>query len=160
MNVINILYGMPTHEVFLMAEEGKIKLGGCCVTDLDPEYFCKNCEHEWDKQEAIDHAYNLIKGIKSSVGGYFGGYYEVEIDFNTRKLTWNHLGAGSGDFFDKVLRQSSLDKFIEELKITDLLNWKAKYIEPGICDGTQWSVEIIRDGRNIKKYGDNRFPDE
>jgi len=23
-----------------------------------------------------------------------------------------------------------------------LLNWKAKYLEPGVCDGTQRSVEI------------------
>jgi len=42
----------------------------------------------------------------------------------------------------------------------DLLNWKAKFIGPGVCDGTQWSVEIIRKGRNIKKHGDNKFPDE
>lgn len=28
----------------------------------------------------------------------------------------------------------------------DLLNWKAKYIEPGICDGTQWSLEISKTG--------------
>ncbi|MDD2586509.1 MAG: hypothetical protein PHT79_10185 [Syntrophomonadaceae bacterium] len=42
----------------------------------------------------------------------------------------------------------------------DVLNWKSKYVEPGICDGTQWSVEIVRDERNIKKYGDNKFPDE
>jgi len=44
--------------------------------------------------------------------------------------------------------------------VLDLLNWKSNYIEPGICDGTQWGIEIIKSGRNIKKYGDNKFPDE
>lgn len=49
LNAIKILYGMPTHDAFLMAEEGKIKLGGCCITDSDPEYYCKDCENEWDR---------------------------------------------------------------------------------------------------------------
>src|SRR5690554_2209688 len=145
LNVIKIMYGMPTNEAFLMAEEGKIKLGGCCITDSDPEYFCKDCENEWDRQNAINHVYQQIKGIKASVGGHFDGYYEVEMDFESRKLTWSHLGAGTEEHYEKTIRPSSLDRFIEELKMLDFLNWKSKYIEPGICDGTQWSVEIIRD---------------
>jgi len=79
-NVLGILYGMPTHEAFLKAEAGEIKLGGCCITDSDPEYYCKDCEHEWDKQQAIDYAYNQMELLIASVGGYFGGYYEVEIN--------------------------------------------------------------------------------
>ena len=73
LKAIKILYGMPTHEAILMAEEGKIKLGGCCITGNDPEYYCKDCENEWDRQTAIDNVYNEIRGIKASVGGYFGG---------------------------------------------------------------------------------------
>lgn len=84
----------------------------------------------------------------------------MDIDFKSRKLKWSHLGAGTEEHYEKTIRPSSLDRFIEELKMLDFLNWKSKYIEPGICDETQWSVEIIRDGRNIKKYGDNKFPDE
>lgn len=82
----------------------------------------------------------------------------MDIDFESRKLKWSHLGAGAEDYYEKTIRQNTLDKFIDELKILDLLNWKSKYIEPGICDGTQWSIEIIKSGRNIKKYGDNKFP--
>ena len=159
LSVIKIIYGMPTHDAFLMAEEGKIKLGGCCITDLDPEYYCKDCENEWDRQTSVDKAYNEIIGVKASVGGYFGGYYELDIDFESRKLKWSHLGAGAEDYYEKTIRQNTLDKFIDELKLLDLLNWKSKYIEPGICDGTKWNLEIINSGRNIKKYGDNKFPD-
>lgn len=159
LNVIKILYGMPSHEAFILSEEGKIKLGGCCITGSDPEYFCKGCENEWNRQDAIDHAYNQIKGIKSSVGGYFGGYFEVEIDFERRNLTWSHLGGGVEDYYKKTIKQSSINRFIEELKMLNLLNWKSKYIETDICDGTQWSVEVVRSGRIIRKYGDNKFPD-
>lgn len=83
----------------------------------------------------------------------------MDLDFESRKLKWSHLGAGAEDYYEKTIRQNTLDKFIDELKALDLLNRKAKYIESSICDGTQWSLEIIKTGRNIKKYGDNKFPD-
>lgn len=179
LNTIKILYGMPTQETFLMAEDGKVKLGGCCVTDMDSEYYCKDCENEWDRQTAIDKAYNDIIGIRASVGGYFAGYYEVDINFKNRKLKWSNSGAIEDEhneenlyekinisnnfernYYEKTLRKKTLDKFIDELKMLNLLNWKSRYIEHGICDGTQWNIEIIRNGRNINKYGDNKFPDE
>ncbi len=94
-NVLGILYGMPTHDAFLKAEAGEIKLGGCCITDSDPEYYCKDCEHEWDKQQAIDYSYNQMELLIASVGGYFGGYYEVEINLKSRELTWKHFGGGN-----------------------------------------------------------------
>lgn len=68
--------------------------------------------------------------------------------------------GGEEETNQKTIRSETSKKFIEELKMVNLLNWKAKYIEPGVLDGTQWSVEIIRDERNIKKYGDNQFPNE
>lgn len=158
-NVLGILYGMPTHEAFLKAEAGEIKLGGCCITDSDPEYYCKDCEHEWDKQQAIDYAYNQMELLIASVGGYFGGYYEVEINLKSRELTWKHFAGGNEESYRKVFRNTTADKLIEELKLIDLLNWKSEYVDPHILDGTQWSIEIVRKGRNIKKHGSNMYPD-
>ena len=56
----------------------------------------------------------------------------------------------------KTIRPTTANHFIEELKMLNLLNWKAKYIEPGVLDGTQWSIEIIREGQNIRRHGDNK----
>ena len=28
-------------------ERAYIVLGGCCVTEDDPEWHCKDCDHEW-----------------------------------------------------------------------------------------------------------------
>ena len=28
-------------------DKGKIVLGGCCVTDEDPDRHCNNCEYDW-----------------------------------------------------------------------------------------------------------------
>ncbi|MPM32883.1 hypothetical protein SDC9_79449 [bioreactor metagenome] len=107
LNAIQILYGMPTRDAFLMAEEGKIKLGGCCITETDPEYYCKDCENEWSREASIDHVYKEIRGIKASVCGYFGGYYEVDIDFQSRDLKFNHLGA-----VQKIIMKRQSDRLL------------------------------------------------
>ncbi len=70
LNAINILYGMPTYDAFLMAEEGKVKLGGCCITGTDPEYYCKNCENEWDREAAIHQTYIEIN-CKTSNSSFY-----------------------------------------------------------------------------------------
>ena len=114
----------------------------------------------WDKVQSIDSAYDKIKEIKASVGSFFGGNYDVDIDLMTRKVTWKKSGRGGEEKIHKIIRSTTAKRFIEELKIANLLDWKGEYIESDICDGTQWHVEIIRVGRSIKKVGDNKFPDE
>ena len=49
-NIIPIVYGYPSLELSKEAEKGQVHLGGCCVTDNDPEWYCKDCEREWKKQ--------------------------------------------------------------------------------------------------------------
>lgn len=159
-NSVKIVYGMPSYELFQEAEAGKVKLGGCVIIEGNPEYFCKDCEYEWNREQAIDEAYSKIKIIKASVGGYFGGYYDVIIDLTNLETTWNFGEGGTEKTSKKSIHSSTAKDFIEQLKMIKLLNWKAKYIEPYVYDGTQWSVEIITDGRTIRKYGDNKFPEE
>lgn len=159
-NTLKILYGMPTHEAIEQAEAGKIRLGGCCVTVGGPEYYCKDCENEWNKEQVVNAEYAKIKGIKASVGGYFGGYYNVEVNLTTLKILWSQWVGEEEETIQKTIHLTTAKKIIEELKMVNLLNWKAKYIEPGVRDGTHWSVEIIKDGRNINKHGDNMFPSE
>jgi hypothetical protein len=154
---------MPSCELIEKAEAGKIKLGGCCIIEVGDEYYCNVCGHEWNQEKSTHAAYSNIKTIKASVGGYFGGYYNIEIDLVNLKITWIHWGGEEVEeekTTNKTIRLATAKKFIEQLKMVNLLNWKAKYIEPGICDGTQWDVEIITDGRTIKKHGNNMFPGE
>jgi hypothetical protein len=125
-----------------------------------PEYFCKDCEDEWNKEQAIDAAYDKIKGLRAAVGGYFEGYYNVDVTLSALQVSWHHLVGGYEETIRKTMDSATAKNFAEELKSVNLLNWKSKYIEPGVLDGTQWSTEIIRDGRNIRKRGDNKFPEE
>ncbi len=44
--IAKILYGMPNYDEKLEKDlrEGKIVLGGCCVTENDPDYKCTDCD--------------------------------------------------------------------------------------------------------------------
>ena len=46
-SVAKIAYGYPGREMLEDLDRGRIVLGGCCVTENDPEWHCKDCEHEW-----------------------------------------------------------------------------------------------------------------
>jgi hypothetical protein len=52
--IIRIVYGLPSIAMAQSEERGKIKLGGCCITEDDNTHYCKNCEYEFqikDKRE-------------------------------------------------------------------------------------------------------------
>ena len=44
--IANILYGLPIFSPELEKElkDGKIELGGCCISDDDPIWKCTECE--------------------------------------------------------------------------------------------------------------------
>lgn len=159
-NSVKIVYGMPSFKLFQEAEAGKVKLGGCCIIEGGPEYHCKDCNNEWNRSQVLDIAYGQIRGLKASVGGYFGGYYHVTIDLKNLKITWLFNEAGSEETSTRSIRTKTAEEFIKCLQEINLLNWKGNYIDPGVCDGTQWSVEIITDERIVRKYGSNKFPRE
>lgn len=135
-------------------------LAGCCVLEDGPEYFCKDCKHEWNKLEAEAAAYVRIRGMKASIGGFHKGQFSVDIDFETRQMKWGQW-RGKEEIHYKKLRQSSVAWITNQLWELRVLNWKKHYqSEFPIMDGTQWEVELVRDGRNIIKSGDNSFPYE
>lgn len=43
--IAGILYGFPEYSPELESDlqEGRVVLGGCCVSDDDPEWGCTNC---------------------------------------------------------------------------------------------------------------------
>ena len=46
-NPLEILYGLPSHEMQLAEFEGSIALGGCIIHDDNPAYRCRECGHEF-----------------------------------------------------------------------------------------------------------------
>ncbi len=46
-DVAEIVYGYPTPEAIEARDQGDIELGGCIISEGDPQWVCKNCENRW-----------------------------------------------------------------------------------------------------------------
>jgi hypothetical protein len=58
---VPVVYGLPTHDAIVAAEDGKIRLGGCVVMDSDVKWQCTAHEaHEWTDGPRWHQAVNAI----------------------------------------------------------------------------------------------------
>ncbi len=44
---IPIVFGLPDAELRHAEERGEVALGGCVVSEGDPDHQCGSCGHEW-----------------------------------------------------------------------------------------------------------------
>lgn len=159
-DVAKIIYGYPSGDMIMSEATGKVKLGGCLINiEYSPDYHCNNCENQWDKEEAIYYAYEKIKKIKVSIGGYHQGHESLSIDLKTGEMTYSH-SIDEEDNLSISLYPDVLEDFKDKLIGTNILNWKRNYDDNEILDGTQWEVELVRAKRNIKRSGSNHYPKE
>lgn len=164
-NIVPIAYGEPTYETQIKSEEGKCVLGGCFIAVdengkwIIDEYHCKDCGYEYNKSNVIDVIYSKIASIKGYVGGYNQGHQYFEINLLTGEVFYNKEFNGDFDLI-KILNKKQIHKLLRDLKAINILDWKRKYIDKDILDGTQWSITIDVDGRKREKIGCNMYPKE
>ena len=53
-DVVPIVMGLPSAELFELAERGLVELGDCMVGPEDPDCVCRSCGHEWDSEQDQD----------------------------------------------------------------------------------------------------------
>lgn len=165
------LRGMPRYSEELMQaiEEGEIILGGCCVSDNDPRYYCHDCKKEFgrppvffrnkDPQRPDD-----IIAADFLVGGYFDGYDNVLIrssgDERAVCVVNPQAGYALQPLFIRALTArewNALKKLLFDQCF--IHEWKKSYIDPYVCDGTQWEITLsFRNGRKYRIGGSNAFP--
>ena len=52
---IPIIYGYPSEEMLEADKANEIRLGGCCITDDDPDRVCTQCDHRWSEPGLTRH---------------------------------------------------------------------------------------------------------
>ena len=152
-NGVKIVYGKPTPQLVALSEKKKVYIGDCTPQLTDPQYHCYSCQHQWTKEEAIEAAYKEIQHITFSIGGYFQGEVNYKIDFETGQIL-KRVGQTNEE------TSTSFQIAIERQRLirTNLLDWKAQYVQKEIMDGEQWSIEIVTQSSTTKKYGSNQYP--
>jgi hypothetical protein len=91
------------------------------------------------------------------MGGYLGQHFEVYLEKD------NLL------FFDRHSKMLDLppkheisvkddDDWYELIKYMETLNWKRKYFDNNIIDGTQWELFFISENKKLECFGSNEYP--
>ncbi len=104
---------------------------------------------------------NVIS-ISFSVGGFFDGHTITTInktpDGAVVEIMRGPNYGGQSDHRQISIKewQDILDKLYRDLHIQE---WKRKYVDPKILDGTQWDLTItLANGRKKEYYGSNAYP--
>ena len=100
-----------------------------------------------------------IKEIKISIGGYHQGFQEFHINLKDGRVC-HKPSLYEDDSLLITLSTKLLEKFKNDLIGTSILNWRRRYDNNDILDGTQWEIVLVRDGRNIIRSGSNDYPKE
>ena len=112
------------------------------------------------QSQSFDAALDGIQKLVFSIGGYFGGYetrtYTVSEDKVMLDMEHSFILKPSNLPIYSPLTKTELINGLKELHIGE---WKKKYIDPYVLDGTQWELELFFDDRKpVKISGSNDFP--
>ena len=98
------------------------------------------------------------KHLRASIGGYFGPSYSVELTDQTLFCI-----ALSDELPDPAwLVEPTAEQWHAFRRALDKINvwqWQAHYPNPGVCDGTGWSLEVAYSDHALDSGGDNNYPD-
>ena len=117
------------------------------------------------EKRAVEFDANMehIKAISIRYGGYFGKSEERKLirDGNGIVVERNCFPYSSEeDFNAKFYEGLTWQDIIEELADIHMGEWKNRYENINVLDGTQWSVELEYDNgvRTKRFYGSNKYP--
>ncbi|MFC0014134.1 MULTISPECIES: hypothetical protein [Allobacillus] len=159
-DVIPIVYGEPDSYLAMESDEGKVLLGGCVVMPNSPEYHCRICDNEWNREKSIVHAYDQIEQLEMNIGSFSEGHTNILIDFINQTVALNHRYIEE-DSFKRKLTNDEVKNIRYDLRLVDILNWRRRYSDPRILGEQQWKITLHRSqGRqSLKRSGDNQYPE-
>ena len=104
------------------------------------------------------HDTHLPKRFNVSIGGFFSG--EFSVSFKNGALIVIS-GVPCGIPSDPITPSpEAWQTFWGKLDLLGAWKWRKKYEVSGICDGTQWEIDIEYGGKRLKCYGSNSYPNE
>ena len=100
----------------------------------------------------------LPTDLRLSIGGHFGTSYRVDYRGGGTLVYWRIDESREEHEETLVPTKAQWKAFWKKIDRLELWKWSPHYENPGVCDGTGWSVEIRRDRQSVKSSGDNNYP--
>lgn len=158
-----ILYGIPAMDDRLQEQldKGEVVLGECCITGCDHVYHCNKCKKDFGAPTTELEADAISFYFK--IGGFFGDNYLIMIIKSEDGAAVNYY-AGEGYLPEEIIPKEELSSdewqaFIHKIFHCYIADWKKRYVDQHVVDGTQWELEVsFVDSKPIKVYGNNKYP--
>ncbi|MCR5352919.1 MAG: hypothetical protein K6D98_01280 [Clostridiales bacterium] len=170
----SIVYGLisPDEETKRALENHEIILGGCCISDEDPKFYCFDCAKEFGTPPFYTDETGVFKkdlretvtSVYFSYGGFFGGYDNFLIEKTQSGIVSNYLhlpiATKSRNPVSRELSYKEWEKLMNAFYSKMFVHeWDGEYVNYDILDGTQWSLELRLEDGSVKRYhGSNAFP--
>jgi len=101
-----------------------------------------------------------ITEIYLSIGGYFGGYDTYYICIANNKATLTTIEGYGSAAIEKQYSEKETKLLLDGFEAIHTGYWNCDYVDPCICDGTQWQLAIKYEGnRAIVWNGSNDYPE-
>jgi len=94
------------------------------------------------------------------IGGATGICHALEM-YESKLLyftAYSELMRGNGAGTEIAPSPVKWCNFITKLDVIGVWDWETTYNNPGVCDGTQWELEIVIGDRKINSRGSNNYP--
>ena len=172
MNTARILYGMPVLDDSLMEKynSGRIYLGGCCITDFDPYYYCNECNRkfgakgQYRQEDRMEFFSDIVTELQFYRRIYLQPYQPsyIRIKKTDKGAHVKVRGIKEDIPFDAEYDISNkkwntlVDTLYYDLYLND---WKHSFYNDDVLDGEEWKLIIkLTDGRMRTYFGMNDFP--
>ena len=153
-------------------------MAGCLVNGVEingkfvdtmPSRHCNTCDKDFGtpsllitkKKELAEDYRDIVESIKFSVGGYFGGFTNVTVRRNKDGAIVKVMKTLDPDIpVERQITQAQWNKIVNTLYSHMYLHeWKKKYEDPSVLDGTQWNLDIHLTNNRVRNYyGSNAYP--
>ena len=147
----------PSLEVQLKCTREYLERAKVALVEAGGEYVPNQAE-----QRVIDFDNNIefISKIRFDIGGFFNGNQIFTYSISGDKVTWGRGGFSFVDFKLPEYTPQTKKELLDAFREFHIGEWKHKYVDPYVLDGTQWGLEIeYSNGRKTAKYyGSNAFP--
>ena len=148
----------PSEDVQLKCNRLYLEEAKKALAEVGGEY--KPSKAELKAQEFDDNILNIAK-IEFSIGVYFGGYPVYQVDLSGDELKVLFMPPlTSAEESNRIYLDNDKASFLEQFRELHIGEWKKKYVNYNVLDGTQWHLIIYYDNgkRPIRYYGSNAFP--
>ena len=153
----------PSEKVRISCNRKYLERAKQALADLGVEYHPSKAELK--AAEFNENIPNISK-ITLSIGGYFYGVDVYEIVVGETHVDFNSAHSDASTTLDNLEFRDDCDKaeFFEAFRRLHIGEWRKNYntrrFGYGVCDGTQWSLEIHYSNgiKPVKIYGDNAYP--